>query len=251
MKKHLETLIIIFLITITSVLYFQVYQFEFIGFDDNYYVYENSNVTSGFSLENIRWAFTKFYAYNWHPLTWISHMLDCQIFGLNPGRHHLINLFFHLANTILLFFVFRNMTGGLWQSAFLSLVFAIHPLNVESVAWISERKNVLSTLFFIMTLLAYIQYARQPAVWRYLLTIGLLILGLLSKPMLVTLPCVLLLLDYWPLDRFKSKSLFILKKKDSALYLLIEKLPMFIFVFISCLLTYLKFPKKSSCRHAE
>jgi protein O-mannosyl-transferase len=177
--------------------------FEFINFDDNEYVYDNPPVKAGLTGRGVVWAFTHSHSANWHPLTWISHMLDCQLYGLNAGGHHLTNVALHAATAVLLFLVLRAMTGALWRSAFVATVFAIHPLRVESVAWIAERKDVLSGLFFMLTLWAYMRYAHGPSLRRYLPVALLFALGLMAKPSLVTLPCVLLLLDYWPLGRFQ------------------------------------------------
>ena len=182
-------------------------------YDDGGYVYENPAITKGLHWKGVVWAFTHSHGGNWHPLTTLSHMLDCQLFGLNPRGHHLTNVLLHTASVLLLFLVLRKMTGALWRSAFVAAVFAIHPLGVESVAWVAERKDVLSGLFFMLTLWAYMRYTQKqaarsqspfsfvlsPAYWLALL---LFALGLMSKPMLVTLPLVLLLLDYWPLRRF-------------------------------------------------
>ena len=199
--KHLSLFICLFLTVITLSVFLQVKDHDFVYFDDNKYITDNRHVQSGLTSGNITWAFTTFHAGNWHPLTWISHMLDCQLFGLKPGLHHLVNLFFHMANTLLLFFVLHRMTKGLWQSAFVAAVFAIHPLHVESVAWVSERKDVLSTFFWMLTMGAYAVYVERRELKRYLLTLFFFALGLMAKPMLVTLPFVLLLLDYWPLRR--------------------------------------------------
>ena len=167
------------------------------------YVYENHHVQQGVTLQSIVWAFTAFDANNWHPLTWLSHMLDVQFYGLWAGGHHLTNVLLHGLSVIVLFLVLRQMTGRLWPSAVVAAVFAIHPLHVESVAWVAERKDVLSGLFFMLTLAAYLGYVRRPfSVWRYLLVVVSFALGLMAKPMLVTLPLVLLLLDYWPLGRW-------------------------------------------------
>jgi protein O-mannosyl-transferase len=184
---------------------------QFINFDDPDYVYENRVVSRGLTWNSIRWAFS-FHAFNWHPLTWLSHMLDCQIYELHPAEHHATNLALHLAAVILLFLVLRRMTGALWQSAFAAAVFAVHPLRVESVAWISERKDVLGGFFFVLTVAAYVRYVRKPSVARYGLTVLLFALGLMSKPMLVTLPLILLLLDYWPLRRAIPPRKLILEK---------------------------------------
>ena len=172
------------------------------------YVFENHHIQNGITGNGIRWAFTTGHAANWHPLTWISHMLDVQFFGLNPQWHHLTNLLFHIANVLLLFFVLHRMTKALWQSAFVAALFALHPLHVESVAWVAERKDVLSTFFWMLTLVAYGYYAERPRLKSYLAVIAFFALGLMAKPMLVTLPFVLLLLDYWPLERFAKVNRF-------------------------------------------
>ncbi len=190
-----------FLAVITWIVFGQTLTHPFINYDDPEYVSENPMVTGGLTLRGIEWAFTHSYSSNWHPLTWISHMLDCQVFGLHPGGHHFTNVVLHTVSVLLLFLLLRQMTGALWRSAFVAAVFAIHPLRVESVAWVAERKDLLSGLFFILTLAAYVRYARQPSLARYLMVSILFVLGLISKPMLVTIPCVLLLLDYWPLNR--------------------------------------------------
>ena len=202
MDKNRQILIIyIFLTVITLSAYRQVGQHEFIYLDDSAYVFENYHVQGGITWNGIRWALTTYYAANWHPLTWVSHMLDVQIFGLNPHWHHLTNLLFHIANVLLLFFALHRMTLAHWRSAFVAAVFALHPLHVESVAWVAERKDVLSTFFWMLTLVAYGWYAARPGLKNYLAVIVFFALGLAAKPMLVTLPFVLLLLDYWPLQR--------------------------------------------------
>ena len=184
------------------VVFGQTVRHDFINFDDNDYVYANWHVRRGLTGEGTVWAITTYHAANWHPLTWLSHMLDCQLYGLKPGGHHLTNVLLHAATAIVLFLALRRMTGALWPSAWVAAVFAIHPLRVESVAWVSERKDVLSGLFFMLTLWFYARYAEGPASWgRYLLVVASFALGLTAKPMLVTLPFVLLLLDYWPLGR--------------------------------------------------
>jgi len=197
-----EGIICLILVIAILVVYWQVGNHEFIMFDDDLYVTENPNVQAGLSLKSVKWAFTVTHAHNWHPLTWLSHMLDCQIYGLNPGGHHLTNVILHILNSILLFLIFRRMTGALWKSAFVAALFALHPLHVESVAWVAERKDVLSTFFWMLTMGAYVLYVENPGIKRYLLTVLFFALGLMAKPMLVTLPFVLLLLDYWPLGRF-------------------------------------------------
>jgi len=173
----------------------------FTGYDDPDYVTDNVHVNTGLSRQNFVWALTSAHSSNWHPLTWISHQIDCSLFGLNPAGHHLTNLLLHTANTVLLFLWLSGATGFRGRSAFVALVFGLHPLHVESVAWVAERKDVLSTLFGMLTLLAYSAYVRRPAVSRYALVAGLFAASLLAKPMLVTLPLLLLLLDWWPLGR--------------------------------------------------
>ena len=201
-SRRLAFLITLFLITATIWAYQDLPRHDFVNFDDIDYVTENPQVRSGLTVNGFFWAFTATHAGNWHPLTWLSHMLDCQLFGMKPGMHHVVNLLFHLANSVLLFLLLRRMTGALWRGAFVAGLFALHPLHVESVAWVSERKDVLSTFFLILTLHAYVHYAKKPEWRRYASVTLWLILGLLSKPMLVTLPFLLLLMDYWPLARF-------------------------------------------------
>ena len=196
-------LLCLFLLMATGLVYWQVLDHEFVNLDDLSYVTYNQHVQAGLTPQGIIWAFTTTHASNWHPLTWLSHMLDCQFYGLNPKGHHLTNLLFHLANTVLLFLLLRRMTGAYWRSAFVATLFALHPLHVESVAWVAERKDVLSTFFWMLTLWAYIRYVKYPGFNRYLLVIFTFALGLMAKPMLVTLPFVLILLDYWPLARLQ------------------------------------------------
>ncbi len=195
------------LVAITWVVFGQTLGHQFVTYDDPQYVSANPEVARGLSLQGICWAFTHTVAGNWHPVTMISHMLDCQLYGLNPAGHHFTNVLLHSVAVILLFLVLRQMTGALWRSAFVAALFAVHPLHVESVAWIAERKDVLSAVFFMLTLGAYARYARAPSVLSYLLIVFVFGLGLMSKPMLVTLPVVLLLLDYWPLERFQTRTL--------------------------------------------
>jgi len=215
------------LAAITFAVFGQTWHYEFITFDDGDYVYANPMVARGLTLKGIVWAFS-FHAHNWHPLAWLSHMLDCQIYGLQPGGPHLTNVLLHTATVIVLFLVLREMTGAFWRSAFVAAVFAIHPLRVESVAWVAERKDVLSGLFFMLTIGAYVRYARRLWSWgRYGLVLFLFTLGLMSKPMLVTLPLVLLLLDYWPLQR-----------AESAGKLVMEKLPLLALSAAGCVATF-------------
>ncbi len=200
---RLEFGICLFLVAATALVYLQLLGHDFISFDDGVYVTQNPYVQTGLTGETITWALTTTHGNFWHPLTWLSHMLDCELFGLNPGIHHLINLLFHMGNSILLFVVLRRMTGAIWRSAIVAALFALHPLHVESVAWVAERKDVLSTFFWMLTMWAYVRYTERPGVGRYVLVLILFVLGLISKPMVVTLPFVLLLMDYWPLGRIR------------------------------------------------
>ncbi len=205
MERNRTTLYILLiclaLIVSTVAVYSQVIHFEFLDWDDLKYVTKNTHVHDGLTIDAVIWAFTERHASNWHPLTWMSHMLDCQIFGMDPAGPHVVNVLFHIANALLLFGVLVRMTRRLWPSAFVAALFALHPLHVESVAWVSERKDVLSTFFALLAMWAYVSYVRRGGIGRYLMTALLFALGLLAKPMLVTLPCVFLLLDYWPLTR--------------------------------------------------
>ena len=222
------------LVAVTWAVFGQTLAHDFVNFDDHIYVYENPLVVKGLSTEGIVGAFTHTHALNWHPLTTLSHMLDCQLYGLNAGGHHLTNVILHTISVLLLFLVLSQMTGGLWRSAFVAALFAIHPLHVESVAWVAERKDVLSGVFFMLTLAAYSHYARAPSRSRYLLVALLFACGLMSKPMLVTLPFVLLLLDYWPLDKFKDEN----SEVGSRLRrLVMEKIPFLALSTCSCLVT--------------
>ncbi len=215
-------------------------QNEFINYDDDDYVTENPQVRAGLTRKSVVWAFTTPHAANWHPLTWLSHMLDCELFGPDPLWHHLTSLLFHIANSLLLFLVLQRMTGAVWPSGFVAAVFALHPLHVESVAWVAERKDVLSTFFWMLTIAAYIRYAKRPGIGRFLLVFLAFGSGLMAKPMLVTLPFVLLLLDYWPLGRFGAE-----QAKNSVYQratfsgLVIEKIPLFVLTVVSCAVTYL------------
>jgi len=242
-SRYLKLLICLILVLPTLGVYWEVRNFDFVTFDDYTYVAENPNVQSGLSKSGLVWAFTRSHASNWHPVTWLSHMLDCQFFGLNSGMHHLNNLIFHTANTLLLFLVLGRMTGALWRSAFVSALFALHPLHVESVAWVAERKDVLSTLFWMLTMWAYVRYSERPSPTRYLLIFPFFILGLMSKPMLVTLPFVLLLMDYWPLGRLQStlpeKGGKLKTPKLAVLRLIAEKIPLFVLVALLSVVTFL------------
>lgn len=200
-KNSRFLLICLLLALVTLAAFWKVNYSDFINYDDPVYVTENSNVQSGLTSEGIRWAFSTAYAEFWHPLTWLSLMLDYELYGLKPGGYHLTNLLLHMASTLLLFWLFQRMTGALWRSAFVAALFALHPLHVESVAWIAGRKDTLSTFFWMLTLCSYVYYTEKPAVCRYLLALLCFTCGLMSKPMLVTLPFVIILLDYWPLKR--------------------------------------------------
>jgi len=232
--------ICIFLAAIVWLVFGQTIHYQFINLDDGAYVFKNPQVSRGLTSEGIIWAFTQSHAANWHPLTWLSHMLDCQLYGLRPGGHHLTNVLIHAANAILLFLVLKQMTTALWRSAFVAAIFAIHPLRVESVAWVAERKDLLSGLFFILTVWAYVRYVRDPrSPARYGLVLFLFALGLLCKPMLVTLPFVLLLLDYWPLNRMAAAGDSGDKTFRLPRQLILEKLPLLGLAVASCLATIL------------
>ena len=200
-SRALVALLCLVLALATLAVYAQAYRFGFIVYDDDRYIYDNPMLKQGLTPSGVSWAFTTFYCSNWHPLTWLSHLLDCQLFGLNAGAHHLVNVGFHLANSLLLFIAFVRMTRRPWASALVAGVFAVHPLHVESVAWVSERKDVLSTFLGLVTLLFYIRYTRKPTVRTYIPVALTFALALIAKPMLVTFPFVLLLLDIWPLRR--------------------------------------------------
>jgi tetratricopeptide (TPR) repeat protein len=228
-----------FLALTTFLLYWRTVGFEFIVVDDHKYVYQNSLVLKGLTWESIKWAFTSLHASNWHPLTWMSHMADVSIYGLFAGGHHLTNAFFHIANTVLLFLVLKQMTRSFWPSAFVAALFAWHPAHVESVAWVCERKDLLSTFFMVLTLWAYGRYTAQPSPAKYAGTLVLFAMGLMSKPMLVTLPCVLLLLDYWPLNRlpFSPGKPQENQTRIGWRKLLLEKIPFFALSAATCVIT--------------
>src|SRR5277367_6485853 len=200
-SRKLPIILCLLLAVATIALYYPVSKHAFLTFDDHDYVTANSHVRDGLRWSTLQWAFTATTAANWHPLTWISHALDCQLFGLNPAGHHLDSALLHTVDAVLLFLLLAWITKRRGPSLFVAALFAVHPINVESVAWIAERKNVLSTLFFFLAIAAYIRYAQKPDWQRYLLVATLFAAGLMAKPMVITLPFVLLLLDYWPLDR--------------------------------------------------
>ena len=232
----------------TIIAYEQVRLNDFINYDDDIYVTRNPQVKAGLTGESILWAFTTSHANNWHPLTWLSHIFDCQVFGFNAVWHHLTSLLFHILNTLLLFWVLRRMTGEIWPSAFVAAAFALHPLHVESVAWVAERKDVLSGFFWMLTMAAYVRYVERPGIGKYMQVVFALCLGLLAKPMLVTLPFVLLLLDYWPLCRLQwghqSEALQQLQpvrvrhQKFSFWRLAGEKIPLFILAAVLIAITF-------------
>ena len=226
-----EFWVCVFLAIATLAVYGQVINHEFVDFDDELYVTDNSYLKTGTSSEIILWIcnFTNKQGAYWQPLTWLSHALDYHLYGLNSGMHHLTSLMLHIANAILLFLVLNRMTGALWRSAYVAALFALHPLNAESVAWISERKNVLSTFFWMLTMLTYVRYIERPSFFKYLPVFLTFLLGLLTKPMLVTLPFALLLLDYWPLNRWKLET--------GNWKLITEKLPLFALAAISVYLS--------------
>jgi tetratricopeptide (TPR) repeat protein len=229
-----DLLVCLGLVAVTWAVFGQTLAHDFVNFDDHVYVYENPLVIRGLSTEGIIGAFTHTHARNWHPLTTLSHMLDCQLYGLNAGGHHVTNVILHTISALLLFLVLKQMTGALWQSAFVAALFVIHPLHVESVAWIAERKDVLSAMFFMLTVAAYTGYARGPSPPRYLLVALLFACGLMSKPMLVTLPFVLLLLDYWPLGRLGGQKSGVGTRLRR---LITEKVPLFALSALSCMAT--------------
>jgi tetratricopeptide (TPR) repeat protein len=255
--EPLNTRLIVFICTLlvltTCVVFWQVRNHDFTNFDDDRYITANQHVQAGVTREGILWAFSvnPDHASFWVPLTWLSFMLDFELYGLNPGGYHCTNLLLHLANIVLLFLVVNRMTGEVWKSAFVAALFALHPLHVESVAWVTERKDVLSTLFWMLTVLAYINYAAHPCFRSYLPITVTFALGLMAKPMVVTLPFVLLLLDYWPLERFqphlwlssnhspRSKSYSASERGMSILRLVLEKTPLFVLAAIVSVMTFL------------
>ncbi|MCS7046854.1 MAG: hypothetical protein NZO58_10900 [Gemmataceae bacterium] len=217
--------------------------FAFVNFDDYDYIVDNPHVSEGLTWPNLRWAFFSFHHYNWHPLTWLSLQLDCQLFGLAPRGFHAVNVALHTVNALLLYWLLRGATGAVWRAAAVAALFAVHPLRVESVAWITERKDVLSTFFFLAALLAYVRYAAGPSVDRFAGVALALVLGLMSKPMVITLPCVLLLLDYWPLGRWPGGPPAAFadgpRARTPPAWLVVEKLPLLLLSAASGLLTYL------------
>jgi Flp pilus assembly protein TadD len=233
--SHLPLILALALVAITLGLYNPAARNDFINFDDNFYVTQNPHLPNGFTAANLHWAFLEFDAANWHPVTWLSHLLDYRMFGLKPAGHHFTSVSLHALNACLLFWLLFSATGAPWRSFWVALLFAVHPMNVESVAWVAERKNVLSTAFWLLTMLAYGWYARRPRILRYLVVVAMFALGLMSKPMLVTLPLVLLLWDYWPLKRitgFRST-----QQRTDVIKLVLEKLPLLAMSLAASLIT--------------
>src|SRR5437764_3538444 len=238
--------IYLFLAVISLIVFGQTIRYDFVNFDDDLYVYNTPAIQSGVTIKGIAVAFISQHARNWHPLTTLSHMLDCQLYGLNAGGHHATNIILHTIAVLLLFQVLRQMTGAVWKSTIVAALFAVHPLHVESVAWISERKDVLSAVFFLLMLGAYGRYARSPSITRYLAVAVLLPAGLMSKPMLVSAPVILLLLEYWPLRRFeqpsstkgKAKILQPDHQRRVVRRLFLEKIPLLVLSAGSCVITF-------------
>ena len=230
------------LLVLTLLVFAKAGGLEFLSYDDNLYVTDNQTVQGGLSWSNAAWAFTTMHAANWHPLTWLSLMLDIQLFGPRPGALHLVNVLFHAVNTVLLFLILARMTGAKWRSAFVAALFAIHPLHVESVAWVAERKDVLSVLFGLLTIWAYVRYTTRPALSHYAWVVLFLVLSLLSKPMLVTMPFLLLLLDYWPLGRMGGSLQPVpgsvpAPQQASLTRLIAEKIPLLVLCAASSIVT--------------
>jgi len=243
-EKYHGIIGVLLLAAVVLALYWPVTGFEFIAMDDNLYLFENPDIQKGLSRQGIAWAITTLYTTNWHPLTWLSLLADYELYGLNAVGYHVSSLLLHILNTLLLFLVLRRMTGETWKCLTVAALFGVHPLNIESVVWIAERKNLLSTLFWILTLFTYVRYVERPGWRRYLQALFLFALGLTAKPMLVTLPVVLLLLDYWPLRRFSvvtrwgEEGFSDSVKKGSILQgLLKEKIPFFLLSLLSVLIT--------------
>jgi protein O-mannosyl-transferase len=252
-NRYAPLAVCVFLVAVVALVFSQTVGHDFVNYDDRDYVYENYHVSRGLTPEAVAWATTTGHACNWHPVTWLSHILDCQFYDLKAGGHHFTSVLLHAANAVLLFLVFWRMTGDLWPSAFVAAVFAVHPLRVESVAWVADRKDVLSGLFFMLTLAAYLAYVRRPFSFRRYLTVVLCFaLGLMSKPVLVTVPFVLLLLDYWPLGRVAlpraapiatgtgpvQESAKTGLSPLSLPRLIAEKIPLLLLVTASCVVTF-------------
>lgn len=241
-SRALQYKIPIFLVLITLAVFWQLPSHEFVNIDDSVYVTKNPYIKDGLTVDSIRWAFTSLHAEFWHPITWLSYMLDTELYGMQPGGYLLTNLILHILNTILLYIFLKNTTGFIWRSALVASLFAIHPLHVESVAWIAERKDLLSSFFWMLTMLFYATYANHPNWKKYIIFSIFFILGLMSKPMLVTLPCVLLLLDFWPLGRIGLIHKDNNKKETNQVPIskaILEKLPLLIIsIFFSLVALY-------------
>src|SRR5438094_8510618 len=245
-SRSITIVIYLCLAGISLAVFSQTIRYDFVNFDDDIYVYNAPAIQAGLTIKGIALAFTSPHARNWHPLATISHMLDCQLYGLKAGGHHATNIVLHIIAVLLLFRVLRQMTGAVWKSVVVAALFAVHPLQVESVAWVSERKDVLSAVFFLLMLDAYVRYARAASITRYLAVAVLFAAGLMSKPMLVSAPVVLLLLDYWPLRRFEQPSST--KEKAKILQsdhqrrvirrLFLEKIPLLVLSAASCVITF-------------
>ena len=255
MDKHLKQvkfLICLSLAAVTFAAYEPVLHNDFVNYDDNLYITENTHATGGITADSVIWAFTQPHSYMWHPLTSLSHILDCQLFGLNAHWHHFVSLLFHIVSALLVFMIFTNMTGTIWPSAFIAALFALHPIQVESVAWAAERKTVLSGLFWFITIFVYIWYAKRPSIRRYILLLVVFGLCIMTKPIVVTLPFALLLLDYWPLNRFTAEHTKIAEEKNKinsahslvsavrqAGQLILEKIPLIALSAVLSVITFL------------
>ena len=228
-EKRYTVLHITILVLLLLFVFAQVRQHNFLSFDDDLYVTQNQQVQNGLTIQGVKWAFTSFHASNWHPVTWLSHMADCQFFGLDAGWHHLLNLCLHLGNTLLLYFLARSLFASSWRAFLIAALFGIHPLHVESVAWVSERKDLLASFFGFIVLSFYVSFGKSGRVRWYLLALSFFVLSLMSKPMLVTMPLLLLLLDFWPLNRFAGDKWRVIR----------EKIPFVIVSALSCTVTLL------------
>ncbi|MGD0279842.1 MAG: tetratricopeptide repeat protein [Smithella sp.] len=243
--SHPKQILIIYiiLILVTLAVFWQVNQYAFVNIDDNIYVTENSRTRSGITLDGFRWVFCTTYGEFWHPLTWLSLMLDDQIYGLNAGGYHLTNLVLHIMSVLLLFWFLNRCTGMIGRSAFVAAFFALHPLHVESVAWIAERKDVLSAFFWMLTICLYVYYTEKPVIKRYLPVFLCFACALMSKSIVVTLPVIMLLLDYWPLGRFQLRNAgsgpTAASQGKSLLWLLWEKTPFFVLSAVFSIITFL------------
>ena len=236
-----QGLVLLLLVLLPLATFYPVLRSEFVSYDDFDYVSHNPTVLRGLTWAGVRWAFTTKHAGNWHPLTWLSHMADASLFGPNPAGHHATNLVLHIANTLLLFLLFRSLTSETWRSAWVAALFAVHPAHVESVAWVAERKDLLCAGFWLATTWAYVSWVRRRGGGRYLLVLLFFAAGLMSKPMIVSLPLVLLLLDYWPLGRFRARGTAALLRRapNGSPGLILEKVPLFLLAATSSAVTFL------------